>query len=151
MRRPLPEPLAILGQSLSTVFERFPVIAAVYLFGSMARGTARSDSDVDLGVVLRDRGMSAASRYREIGDLIARLEPIVAPRAADVVVLEDQGPMFCHRVLLGGKLIFESDRERRVDFESDVIALALDFAPTYELATKGREAGLLRWLERRRS
>jgi len=36
---------------LIEVFEPFPEVLAVYLFGSRARGKARQESDYDLGVV----------------------------------------------------------------------------------------------------
>lgn len=149
IRHPLPEPLAELARGLARVLSRYPDVAVAYLFGSVARGTERPESDVDVGIVFSERGVRAADRHREIGDLIARLEAVVTPRAVDVVVLEDQGPMFCHRVLQDGLLVHETDRDRRIDFESDVIARALDFAPTWELATRGREVGLRRWLERK--
>jgi len=36
---------------LKTVFAQFPQIQAVYLFGSLASGRGRSDSDLDLAVI----------------------------------------------------------------------------------------------------
>lgn len=126
-----------------------PELAAVYLFGSFARGTAGAASDVDLGVVFRRRGEGARQHYRSIADLVSRLEGVTFPHPVDVVALEDQGPIFCHRVLLDGRLIHEAVPERRVDFESDTIVRALDFRPTYEIALRDRVGGLLRWLEHR--
>jgi predicted nucleotidyltransferase len=37
-------------QALHPIFESFDAIEAIYLFGSTASGTARTDSDVDIAV-----------------------------------------------------------------------------------------------------
>jgi hypothetical protein len=67
----------------------------------------------------------------------------------DLVDLEAQGSIFSLRVLSDGLRAYEGDRERRIDFESDTISRALDFLPTYELATRDKPAALRRWLEER--
>ncbi len=146
MSEDLKQRVASLRERVAPVFERFPESAAAYVFGSVARGQARPDSDLDIGVVFAQRGQSAHQHYRRIGDLISRLEQVVPPRPVDLVVLEDQGPVFCHRVLLEGALLYESNRERRVDFESETYIRALDFLPTYELATRGGVSAFRRWL-----
>jgi predicted nucleotidyltransferase len=135
-----------LERRLRSVFNEAPELAAVYLFGSVARATDSERSDLDLGLLLRaDRPED--DRHRFLGDLAVRLEAAAAPRAVDLVVLDGQGPTFCHEVLLEGRLIYESDRERRIDFESDTIVRALDFRPTLELATKGYLPAFRRWLK----
>ncbi|MBI3272668.1 MAG: nucleotidyltransferase domain-containing protein [Planctomycetes bacterium] len=137
------EDLAVRARS---ILELFPEIAAVYLFGSVARGDATPASDVDLGLVFRRRGDTALDHHRLLGDLASRLEALAPRRPIDLVVLESQGPLFCHRVLLEGALIYEADRDRRCDFESTSVVRALDFRPTYKLATRGRIAAFRRWL-----
>ena len=43
---------AVIDHRLRTFFEsRAPEVAAAYLFGSVARGTSRATSDVDVGVL----------------------------------------------------------------------------------------------------
>ena len=48
----LPHDTAAFERRLRPIFRRYPAIAAVYLFGSVARGTAREGSDLDLGLLL---------------------------------------------------------------------------------------------------
>jgi predicted nucleotidyltransferase len=44
---------AAIEQTLRTFFQtRGPEVAAAYLFGSVARGTSRTTSDVDVGILL---------------------------------------------------------------------------------------------------
>lgn len=145
-----------LARQLQPIFSEYPAIAAVYLFGSVARGTDSERSDVDFGFLLDQDGLEDGL-HRLLGDLAARLEACTAPRPIDLVVLNVQGPVFCHEVLLEGRLIYESNRERRIDFESDTIVRALDFRPTLEIATRGYLPAYRRWLrsyrdrERRRA
>lgn len=127
---------------------REPSVAAVYVFGSVARGTARPDSDLDVGVVFV-RGTGAGTRDRIADALGVALGAATGIERVDVVDLEAQGPIFAHRVLCEGALAHEGDRARRVDFESDTVVRALDFRPTYELATRGKATALRRWLRER--
>jgi predicted nucleotidyltransferase len=125
---------------------RYPQIAAAWLFGSAARGELRHDSDVDVGILLRDPKVTGADEYMMLGDLIARLEVVTAPRPVDVVLLEHQGPVFAHQALIDGRLILEQDRERRIDFEATTVMRGIDFRPTWEIAQKGQLEALRRRL-----
>ncbi|MBI3268305.1 MAG: nucleotidyltransferase domain-containing protein [Planctomycetes bacterium] len=145
--RPHPTPqIAGLVAGLRTTLSVYPELAAAYLFGSTARGDARPDSDLDVGLLLRRRGDTALSHHRLVGDLAGRLESLAGGRPIDLVLLEPQGPIFCHRVLLEGLLVYEADRDRRLDFESDTLSRAFDFRPTYELATKDKLENMRSWL-----
>lgn len=88
--------------------------AAVYLFGSVARGEDRPDSDVDVAVLYGkpvEPGL-AGLKLALAGDLEARLG-----RRVDLVVLDNQSPDFIHRILRDGVLVIESNRSARIRFE----------------------------------
>ncbi|MCE7890726.1 MAG: nucleotidyltransferase domain-containing protein [Sorangiineae bacterium PRO1] len=140
-----PELSSALREALSAHAE----IAVSYLFGSRARGDAREDSDIDIGLVFRRGGDAPESRERIAVQVAADVTRATGVERVDVVDLEEQGPIFCHRVLSEGERIHEADAARRVDFESDVLVRAFDFRPTYELATQGKVSALRRWLRRK--
>ncbi len=119
--------------NLRDELEATPVVAAAWVFGSVARGEARDDSDLDVAVLMRDPHMNALTHRRELSDLAARLES-AAKQPVDLVVLGIHDPIIAHRVLSEGILVHDRDRERRVDFTSDVLARYLDWAPRYEAA-----------------
>lgn len=89
-------------------------IAAAYLFGSVARGTARPGSDVDVGILYSEEppatleGLGLALE----GDLEDLLK-----RAVQVVVLNRAPVDLVIRVLRDGKLLVDRERSKRVRFE----------------------------------
>jgi predicted nucleotidyltransferase len=104
-----------LAQEIAHVFAaRNEDAAAVYLFGSVARGEAGEDSDVDVAVLCGkpvDPGL-AGLKLALAGDLEERLG-----RRVDLVVLDHQPPDLVHRVLRDGLLVLENDRSARIRFE----------------------------------
>ena len=90
-------------------------VAAVYLFGSVARGESRPGSDLDVAVLLEpapERGTFESLRL----DLRAELESGLG-RDVDLVVLNHAPPDLAHRVLRDAVLVIEPDPSARVRFE----------------------------------
>jgi len=90
-----------------------PEVVAIHLFGSRARGEARPDSDVDLGVVLRYAWWEALPREHAAQEALAVME--AAWRAApaldlDVVVLNGAHPAAAADALGRGRLLWCADR-----------------------------------------
>src|SRR5947199_6399230 len=89
-------------------------IAAAYLFGSVARGTAGPRSDVDVGILYSEdppltlKGMGLGLE----GDLESLLRVPV-----QVVVLNHAPVDLVVRVLRDGKLLVDRDRSKRIRFE----------------------------------
>jgi predicted nucleotidyltransferase len=98
---------------LEAVAERYGV-AALYLFGSQARGSARPASDVDIGALF------AVAPPRTLdgvpSDLADDLIELLG-HPVDLVVLNDAPSDLVHRVLRDGRLLVERDRAARVAFE----------------------------------
>jgi predicted nucleotidyltransferase len=141
-----------LDAAIAGVLASIPEVEVAYLFGSVARDQARADSDLDVGIVYPRTGTLGGS-----SSIHGRLAPVIATAIAratgrelvDVVDLAAQGPIFGLAVLIEGRCIYEGNRRRRIDFESDTISRAHDFRPTYDLATRGKVSALRRWLRRR--
>ncbi len=104
-----------LAQAIAQVFaSRHEDAAAVYLFGSVARGEDRADSDVDIAVLYGkpvEPGLPGL-KLGLAGDLEERLG-----RRVDLVVLDRQPPDLIHRVLRDGIIILENNRSARIRFE----------------------------------
>jgi len=89
-------------------------LVAAYLFGSQARGTATSASDVDVGVLF-ETSPPHTLQGLPLG-LEAELEKLLG-RPVQVVVLNHVSADLAHRVLRDGKLLVDRDRSRRIRFE----------------------------------
>ena len=109
-----------------------PEIAAAYIFGSVAAGSARRDSDVDIAVLLRRRPPAQGLlKYRlrliaEIGSALGRYD-------IEVIILNEAPPVLAHQVLSKGKLIFERSASERVEFQVRTVNLYCDTEPMREL------------------
>lgn len=102
-------------------------LAAVYLYGSFARETHRSDSDVDVGLLFAeepsDPGISGP-RARIEGELELELG-----RTVQAVTMNTAPPDLVHRVLRDGRLVHEADPSRRIRFEVAARSRYLDLLP----------------------
>jgi predicted nucleotidyltransferase len=106
-------------------------VSAAYVFGSVAAGRARPDSDLDVAVLLDPqvrRGDAMNRRLRLMADLGAAL----GRSDLDVVILNDAPPLLAHRVLSQGRLVFERSAPIRVRFQVRTAARYLDLAPVLE-------------------
>ena len=91
-----------------------PEIAAAYLFGSVARGTPRPGSDVDVGILYSEEPPRTLAGLGL--DLEGDLEKLLR-LPVQVVVLNRAPVDLVVRVLRDGKLLFVGDASKRVRFE----------------------------------
>lgn len=91
-------------------------VVAAYLFGSVARRTARATSDVDVGVVLAAGTPRDLDAYDAVLVIQADLEERL-DRAVDVVAMNGAPVDLVHRILRDGVVVHEGDHRRRMLFE----------------------------------
>jgi predicted nucleotidyltransferase len=124
---------------LAAYFEQHPRgIAAVYLFGSTARGTAGPDSDVDLAILYNQ--VPPATLDSPPYELESDLERQLG-RPVEVVVLNTAPADLRRRVLAGGRLLAEPDRSSRIAFEVRTRNEAFDLDPILRSYRAPRESG----------
>jgi len=83
---------------------------ALWIFGSRASGTARSDSDVDVAALFRTRPTPV-----ELFAFRGELEQI-AGMPVDIIDLEGASPILAMQVLRLGKLLVDACPSRRINF-----------------------------------
>jgi predicted nucleotidyltransferase len=105
-----------LGQVLAAIDN----VRLAYLFGSRARHVARPDSDYDIGVLL-DAASARGDRGAIVRRLAGRLGNVVSAALIDIVVLNDAPPLLRHRILRGGRVLFQRSPEERVRFAISTI------------------------------
>lgn len=109
-----------------------PEVQAAYIFGSVAAGKARSDSDVDIAVLVSEKALGRDPlRYRI--RLMADLMDLLQRDDVDLVLLNQAPPLLAHRVLSRGKLIAERSPSARVAFQVRTVNRYLDTQPMRNL------------------
>lgn len=119
-----------IDKALSALPDDVPVLHTVVLFGSLATGRARPDSDADVAVQ-SDRALTAKQRMRIIESLTLLLD-----RPVDLIDLSDVGQPLLDRIVsegirvrgsdrLWGDLIFRNvmDREDFVPMQQRILAV----------------------------
>jgi predicted nucleotidyltransferase len=115
------------------VLERHPQIAFGLVFGSVGRGEARADSDLDVAVGLVDGEHLTALG---VGGLVSEIEHATG-READVVVLEGRLLGLDYRAFRDGKVVFMRDRAAFLRRKVRAILDYLDFKPIEDRCVAG--------------
>jgi hypothetical protein len=122
---------ASVRRAIARCVARRPEIEAAYVFGSVAAGRARADSDIDVAVLV-DETIRPSRMLKYRLRLMADLGAALQRRDVEVVVLNEAPPLLAHRVLSGGTLVFERSRAVRVRFQVRTAARYLDLIPMFE-------------------
>lgn len=118
----------IVDDAVRKTLERFPEVAAAYLFGSRAGERHRPSSDVDLAIIFAE-AVTPERRFEVrciLSDEIARA---VGVAVADVVDLEAAPPLLAHEILRNGRLLLSRDERRRVPVVARQIMRYIDTQP----------------------
>jgi predicted nucleotidyltransferase len=112
--------------ALRSALARDDRVTAAYLFGSVARGTARKDSDVDIALLLRQKPPPtlAAQLFALEDDLRGFVD-----REVQLVTLNTAPIDLVHRVLRDGVMLYERDRAARLRFEVQARNAYFDLQP----------------------
>ena len=99
---------------IAKVFENRTDVEFAYLFGSVAMGTERMESDMDIAVYLNDQLFEEQmGQYRL--ELIDLLEETTG-RKIDLVILNTASLKLVHQVLMYGKIIYVENEEKEKAF-----------------------------------
>lgn len=116
---------------LRNVFARYPGVAAVWLFGSRARGRARTSSDIDLAV----EPFGASVRERKL-DMLTDLVR-AGFENVDLVVLDRDDPVLRYEVIGPNVVVYAAPGYDPAEAWVQALRRYLDTAP---LRRRVREA-----------
>lgn len=123
---------------LREVFAAHPAVRAAFLFGSVAAGAERSDSDVDVGLVVDLEQWEPRDKVGLLGECVrAGVERI------DLVVLNDAPLVVQFEAVRHNVLLYEADDFSPGTFVSKVLRLYWDFEPYLERQRKAYKRRLL--------
>jgi predicted nucleotidyltransferase len=134
---PQPSQVQALTQLITDLLAAHPAIRLGILFGSLATGRNRGDSDIDIAVAA-GKPLTVNQKMALIGDLAQLLG-----RPVDLIDLQvTRGPLF-RQILTRGRVIYCSDRALYGDIIRTMLFYEADMTPYYErILTERRQ----RWL-----
>lgn len=132
----IPGVASSLEQRIVEYFGSRADVSAVYLFGSVARGTAGAGSDVDVAVLFGTAPPRTLNGPRFV--LEGELERVLGT-SVDLIVLNEAPVDLRVRVLREGHLLVDRDRPARLAFEVQTRNEAFDLEPVLARYRAARE------------
>lgn len=117
-------------------FEKIGV-ETVYVFGSQAQGFTHPLSDVDIGVVLSDPKKyehKTMEPYLELYDIFT--DVFQKAKAVDIVLLQYTPIKLQFNATTDGKVIYEKDKEKRFNYQENIIKQYCDLKYFYDMRYK---------------
>ena len=107
-------------ENLAQIFSGTEGIIATYFFGSQVKGKTDIFSDYDFAVLL-EAGWEEDKRLALVGDLLLEAFSVLGEDNADVVDLLAQPLWFQRVVVQTGKVIYQTNKEKRKRYETELI------------------------------
>jgi predicted nucleotidyltransferase len=121
-----------IAKAVAGVLAARPAVLAGYVFGSVASGRQRPDSDIDIAILADSRLMRKDPlRYRL--DLMSDLGSALKRSDVDVVLMNEAPPALAHNIVTKGVLVFERSRSARIAFQVRALNVFLDTEPMRQL------------------
>ncbi|MBI5490524.1 MAG: nucleotidyltransferase domain-containing protein [Deltaproteobacteria bacterium] len=122
----------VVAAAVGEAFGGVAGVAAVYLYGSAARGRLRPDSDIDIGVVFGRGAPSGEERARVLAGVAALLGRRFH-RAIDIVSLDTAPVVLRRQAIARGRRVLEPDRRASRAFAARALLDYWDLGPTLAL------------------
>lgn len=131
-KKPFPELSA-----LDVVFQKYPEIQAVYVFGSVATGKVKAGSDLDLGIV--PKTPSLHERKLDILTDLARLGFC----EVDLVFLDVEDIVLRFEIVKHNKIIYQTSDFDKGEYYSRTLRQYFDFLPYLKVQREAMKRRIL--------
>ncbi len=114
-----------LSQIVADIGVEIAELKLIYLFGSHVEGYIGPLSDYDFGVLLERK--NGPSEYRSL--LYSAFTKKLGTELIDVILLNAAPVELAFNIISYGELLYESNAESRIEYESKVMGLYFDYLP----------------------
>ena len=111
---------------ISETLQQNDKVSAAWVFGSVATGKDRPDSDIDIAILFI-KGLDKQERFDMRLTIAAELSDLTG-REVDVIDMQASPLFLQHQVRRFGYLLFEKDHAYRVDYDVKSRRQYLDFS-----------------------
>ena len=122
---------------LGEIFALYPDIQAVYLFGSVAAGTERPDSDLDLALVPRSNALRR-QKLEILTDLVR-----AGFDSTDLVILDTPDLVLQYEAVRHNRIIYQTADFEASTYFSIVVRKYLDFLPFLDVQRQAYKRRIL--------
>jgi|SRR5579862_9263018 len=139
----MPSTFSQISQDLAQSIASRKEVLAAYVFGSVASGRERPDSDIDFAVLVDTSSIPDDLLHYRLR-LMAELGQVLKRSDLEVVILNEAPPVLAHNAISKGKLIFERSRSARISFQIRTFNAFFDTQPMrdYHLQVLKRRYGV---------
>ena len=113
-------------QNIKYICEKY-FIREAYIFGSEISGFKHPESDLDIGIILKNGLPETGKIMRIYGDIYSDLSMVFPEEEIDLVFLEEAPLHFQFKVLTEGRQIYLTDIEQSYNYKENIINLYLDW------------------------
>jgi predicted nucleotidyltransferase len=109
------------------------LVVAVYVFGSSVRSDFRNASDIDLAFLVDEQSYKKDPfEATAPTHMIAAEIGMAQSRETDVAVLNAASLEIAYEIIIGGRCVYESDPDARLQYELKIRGMYFDFKPFLE-------------------
>jgi len=122
-----------IAELIAGMVRRENQMVAVYLFGSSLGGACKKSSDMDLAFLMdelyyaSDPVIAVSPAYMVAANIGMSLD-----KETDVTILNGASLEIAYEVITTGRCLYETDQDRRLEYECKIRGLYFDFMPFIE-------------------
>jgi predicted nucleotidyltransferase len=120
----------LLRDRLAPALNAGPPLRLAMIFGSVARGTSRADSDVDIAILPSDPDLTLTAELD-----LQRVLTAACGRPVDLIRLDRASSLLRWQVARDGRLLFQAGPFEAARFVAEAASEYLDFQPDFDRAS----------------
>lgn len=107
-------------------FSLKPEVKVSYIFGSRAKGSEGSLSDIDIAILIDEEKAPKDAPYGYKANIITDLMGVFKTGKIDLVILNESPLFLSFRVIHDGIVLYSADENKRIDFEVKIMSRYFD-------------------------
>jgi predicted nucleotidyltransferase len=117
-------------ERIAGYFGKRPEVVALYLFGSFDTPFEKTDSDIDIAVLLAKENLTETEILKTE---FYNASPSFSRRSVDIVILNSAPTYLKHQIVKSGRILLDKHPTSRKEFTAAVVQEYFDYQPIEEI------------------